>query len=502
MSQSETRLTQLLVVLCISVGTLCGVIIVSQQPFSGQEQTAQLPYTVTGTGRDTVPPAVSIVSPVPGTVSGSVTILANVSDPVIAGETTSGVAAVQFMVDGIDLGQALSAPPYGGVWNTIGLSNGSHILSARATDAAGNSQTSPAVALYVSNAGSYQADRTPPSMPTNVTAAAVSTRQVNLTWSPSTDPLVPGQVTSGMAGYLIYRDGVQIASVSGTAYTDMNLNSGTTYAYAVAAFDANSPPNVSPQTHVILATTPTADQQQGEPAITNAMSLADIPVGVGQVTLRLVTDIPAVCKYSTVRSQTYQEMPSRFDYSGNLVHTTTVTGLADGQTYTYYVKCQSAAGIANLADDFISLTTLALPPESAAASSASAPLPVATAPAYLAAPAASSTASSTPAASSAPAGLSANPVQSRLPAGFQFPAPMSVNTVSEYARDLQIFLNDRGYAVAAAGVGSFGHETDYYGPATQGALASFQAAQGIAPAVGNFGPLTMARANQILKAGK
>jgi Putative peptidoglycan binding domain len=59
-------------------------------------------------------------------------------------------------------------------------------------------------------------------------------------------------------------------------------------------------------------------------------------------------------------------------------------------------------------------------------------------------------------------------------------------------KQLQIFLNAHGYMVAANGPGSKGFETDTFGPATQAALAKFQAAQGISPAAGYLGSLSRA----------
>lgn len=57
-------------------------------------------------------------------------------------------------------------------------------------------------------------------------------------------------------------------------------------------------------------------------------------------------------------------------------------------------------------------------------------------------------------------------------------------------RRLQMYLNTHGFPVATKGVGSIGKETSYFGPATVTALAKFQKANGIKPAVGYFGPVT------------
>ncbi len=55
---------------------------------------------------------------------------------------------------------------------------------------------------------------------------------------------------------------------------------------------------------------------------------------------------------------------------------------------------------------------------------------------------------------------------------------------------LQKYLNSAGFEVASSGPGSLGHETDFFGAATRAALAKFQKAKGISPALGYFGPKT------------
>lgn len=58
---------------------------------------------------------------------------------------------------------------------------------------------------------------------------------------------------------------------------------------------------------------------------------------------------------------------------------------------------------------------------------------------------------------------------------------------------LQKLLNASGFALALSGVGSVGNETSYFGALTKSALAKYQAAHGIAPSVGYFGPVTRAQ---------
>ncbi|TMH77246.1 MAG: fibronectin type III domain-containing protein, partial [Betaproteobacteria bacterium] len=81
------------------------------------------------------------------------------------------------------------------------------------------------------------ADATPPSMPTGLTAAAAGSTGANLSWSASTDNV-------GVTGYIVRRNGVQVATPATTSFADTGLSAATTYSYTVAARDAAG--NISP----------------------------------------------------------------------------------------------------------------------------------------------------------------------------------------------------------------------------------------------------------------
>jgi hypothetical protein len=101
--------------------------------------------TFTTTVSDTSAPSVALTAPAGGsTVSGTVTLQANASDDV-------GVASVQFLLDGANLGSPDTTAPYSLSWNSAGSPNGSHVLSARAVDAAGRATTAAPVTVTVSN---------------------------------------------------------------------------------------------------------------------------------------------------------------------------------------------------------------------------------------------------------------------------------------------------------------------------------------------------------------
>jgi hypothetical protein len=63
-------------------------------------------------------------------------------------------------VDGNDIGPEDTVAPYSISWNTLPASNGSHVLTAVARDAAGNTATSAAVQVTVDNAATPPAPST------------------------------------------------------------------------------------------------------------------------------------------------------------------------------------------------------------------------------------------------------------------------------------------------------------------------------------------------------
>src|SRR5712691_8876177 len=76
---------------------------------------------------------VTMTSPASGsTVTRTVPVSASVSI-----EDSLGVVGVQFRVDGVNLGAEDTSAPYSVSWNTTTADNGSHTLTAVATDRAG-----------------------------------------------------------------------------------------------------------------------------------------------------------------------------------------------------------------------------------------------------------------------------------------------------------------------------------------------------------------------------
>lgn len=75
------------------------------------------------------------------------------------------------------------------------------------------------------------ADIAAPSVPTGLTATALSDSEIICSWNAATDNVV-------VTGYNVYRDGSYLGALGGTSNADTPLTASTTYCYQVSAFDA------------------------------------------------------------------------------------------------------------------------------------------------------------------------------------------------------------------------------------------------------------------------
>lgn len=130
-------------------------------------------------------------------------------------------------------------------FSDTGLTAGTpYTYYVEAYDAAGNiSINSGSV-----NISTPATDTIAPSIPANLTATAISSSQINLAWSASTDNVLT-------TGYYVYRSDVvaPIATVNTNSYSNTGLTASTTYSYSVAAFDGSN--NVSARSATATATT-------------------------------------------------------------------------------------------------------------------------------------------------------------------------------------------------------------------------------------------------------
>ncbi|MEO5577369.1 MAG: Ig-like domain-containing protein [Gaiellaceae bacterium] len=215
-------------------------------------------YRVTA-GTDTTPPAAPSNLIATGSTASSVTLSWSAA--------TDNVAVVGYGLyrDGTAIGSS-GATNY----TFTGLSCGtSYTLAVDAYDAAGNRSAKASVTLPTSSC----ADVNPPSPPTNVTVTATSLTSVALAWSASIDD-------SGVAGYGLYRDGALVGSATQLGYTFTGLSCGTSYSFAVDAYDSAG--NRSAKTYWPAATLACADTESPSVSVTSPAAGATVS---GTVTL-------------------------------------------------------------------------------------------------------------------------------------------------------------------------------------------------------------------------
>ena len=151
-------------------------------------------------------------------------------------------------------------------------------------------------------------------------------------------------------------------TTGGTSHTTgvTGLANGVSYTYYVKCRDAAT--NANPDDFTIafsVANPPPPDTTP--PVRSNGQPTGALPAGTTQATLSLITNENATCKYGTTAGIAYASMPNTFTTTGGTSHTTGVTGLANGGSYTYYVRCRDAATNAN-PDDFTIAFSVANPP--------------------------------------------------------------------------------------------------------------------------------------------
>jgi len=93
--------------------------------------------------------------------------------------------------------------------------------------------------------GSLQ-DTGPPTAPGTPQPLVVTEDQIDFAWTPALDDV-------GVAGYRVFKDGLVVATVEGTEYSDAGLGAGETHRYAVEAFDGAG--NVSARSGELVETT-------------------------------------------------------------------------------------------------------------------------------------------------------------------------------------------------------------------------------------------------------
>ncbi|HSX42840.1 MAG TPA: Ig-like domain-containing protein [Candidatus Saccharimonadales bacterium] len=286
---------------------------------------------------DTTPPVVTLTAPAEGAnVSGNVTLTASASD-------NTGVTKVEFY-DNTTLVATDTTSPYSTTWDTSKVANGSHLITARAYDAAGN------VSSDANTVSAKNGDTQAPSTPGSLSATATSYHSIDLKWKASTD-------NTGVTGYTIMRDGVPIAKTGAvTSYTDNALSANTGYSYQLQAFDAAG--NVSALSSKVSATTQKVADSTPPSAPT---ALQATPASTTQINLSwtAATDNIGVVSYTVYRASGSAAAEA---VGTSTTNTYGDSNLSPSTSYTYYVVAKDASNNASQPSASITAETLTPPP--------------------------------------------------------------------------------------------------------------------------------------------
>jgi chitodextrinase len=226
---------------------------------------------------------------------------------------------------------SLIATTDGTSYSDTGLTSGTtYSYAVDAVDTAGNTsaQSAPATATTI--------DTQAPSVPAGL-KLTLAAKSINLTWNAATDNV-------GVTGYDVYRNGSLLATTAGPSYSDTTVVPGTTYTYAVAAFDAAG--NVSAQSAAKSMEFPDTTPPTQPTKLTLTPATTSIALK-----WTASTDNVGVSGYHIYRGSALIAT-----VKGN-VTTYTSTGLKANTTYSYHVVAFDAAGNLSKASATVSAKT-------------------------------------------------------------------------------------------------------------------------------------------------
>jgi chitodextrinase len=214
----------------------------------------------------------------------------------------------------------------------------SYQYTVAAYDAAGNHSAQS------NTVGASTTDVTAPNAPSGLVANAQTGHSIQLSWAAATDNV-------GVSGYHIYRNNIDVGTVTGTSYLDSGLNDATAFIYTVTAIDAAN--NESAQSPAVTATTPDVTPPSA-PANPTATATSGTSV---KVSWNASTDNVGVAGY-----QVYRGASVIATVTAGLTYTD--TGLTNSTAYQYTVVGLDAAGNVSTPSAAVTATTLDTTPPS------------------------------------------------------------------------------------------------------------------------------------------
>jgi hypothetical protein len=262
-------------------------------------------------------PTVSITAPAAGSVSGTINVTANASDNI-------GVAGVQFLLDGNNLGAEIVTSPYSVSWNTTTIVNGNHTLAARARDAAGNMTTSADVIVTVNNIPDTQ----PPTVDITAPSSGSVSGTINVTANASDN--------AGVIGVQFLLDGNNLGAEDVTSPYSISWNTGLSAngSHTLSALARDAAGNIGTATNVIV------NIVNSTPVI-SAIAVSSITFNSAIITW--TTNVPTTSKVNFGTTVSYG-LSTLQDQTLVTSHSLILEGLNPGTLYHYQVLSNASDG--------------------------------------------------------------------------------------------------------------------------------------------------------------
>jgi hypothetical protein len=235
----------------LSVNTTTGLI--SGTPIvSGSFNVTINATNLSGTGSATLALTIGTAALPPAPVITSFLSASGTQNTAFSYQITATNSPTSFGASGLPSGLSVNTSS-GLIYGTPTVSGSFSVPISASNSGGGGSAT---LSLTISSQGTT--DNTPPTAPTNLTDPGMTSSQISLAWTGSTDNV-------GVQGYQIYRakkngkgnkysSFSMIGNSSTTSYTDTSVNSGGAYEFYVKAYDAAG--NVSPSSNMVAVTAP------------------------------------------------------------------------------------------------------------------------------------------------------------------------------------------------------------------------------------------------------
>ncbi len=187
-------------------------------------------------------------------------------------------------------------------------------------------------------------DTTAPTTPVIQTVEPISSNQIDIVWSASSDNII-------VYGYRVFRDGVQVATTTQTSFNDTGLTASTTYEYTIDAFDyvfnfsSTSLPVATTTLPIFVPPpTPTSTPSTGNSA-TALVSIDTLTIDalVRSATVQLLTTVPTTFTLRFGRTSQY-ELGTISNGVFRTEHVSELTNLEPGTKYYVEVTVYGARG--------------------------------------------------------------------------------------------------------------------------------------------------------------